>query len=238
MNIIDNFAGCLRTNAAIADAGDVIDITAQEIKSEVKPLAADEPAGAECAEKAFAPPTEYNPSGYYEKALMLIAKGKDREPLFSRPKLLRSPDSFRTNRNVRRRVLIADSCVASRRSNRFLLEHMGFEADEACDEDDALAKLRRSGNAPYSLLMVDLMNENMSGIELIRKVKGEHPDDLPAIVVCTASSDAPTVRAILMEGVDAYMLKPIHYKAYADRLCRLFPDMSLQTHRHLFLHHA
>jgi two-component system, OmpR family, phosphate regulon response regulator PhoB len=88
---------------------------------------------------------------------------------------------------------------------RYNLEAEGYEVDSAVRGDDADLRLRES---PPDLAVIDWMLPGLSGIELIRRVRGRPETRLLPIIMLTArGEEAERVRG-LATGADDYIVKP------------------------------
>jgi two-component system phosphate regulon response regulator PhoB len=88
---------------------------------------------------------------------------------------------------------------------RYNLEAEGYEVDSAGRGDDADLRLRES---PPDLAVIDWMLPGLSGIELIRRVRGRPETRLLPIIMLTArGEEAERVRG-LATGADDYIVKP------------------------------
>jgi DNA-binding NarL/FixJ family response regulator len=101
------------------------------------------------------------------------------------------------------KLLLVDDHAAVRAGLRMMLESGGWlQVDEACDGEQALAKLQRGG---YALLVLDAMLQEENGIELASRIRRKLPE-LP-ILILTMHSEPALVRAAIRAGVNGYVLK-------------------------------
>jgi two-component system, chemotaxis family, chemotaxis protein CheY len=108
------------------------------------------------------------------------------------------------------RVLIVDDYKTMLRIMRNLLKQLNFNnVEEAIDGTEALAKLR-DGEGDYGLIISDWNMEPMTGIQLLREVRGD--DGLKAIpfIMVTAESKSENVIAAKEAGVSNYIVKPFN----------------------------
>ena len=104
------------------------------------------------------------------------------------------------------KVLIVDDYRTMLRVIRNLLEQIGFkDIDEATDGEMALSKM--SGKE-YDLVISDWNMEPMTGIELLKTVRG-HGKNVPFIMV-TAESKTENIIAAKQAGVNNYIVKPFN----------------------------
>ena len=103
-------------------------------------------------------------------------------------------------------VLIVDDYKTMLRIIRNLLKQIGFDnVDEAMDGKEALDKLKGKS---YGLIISDWNMEPMTGIELLREVRG-NGSDIPFIIV-TAENKTENVLAARKAGVNNYIVKPFN----------------------------
>ena len=108
------------------------------------------------------------------------------------------------------RVLIVDDYKTMLRIMRNLLKQLNFNnIEEAIDGTEALTKLR-DGEGDYGLIISDWNMEPMTGIQLLREVRGD--DGLKAIpfIMVTAESKSENVIAAKEAGVSNYIVKPFN----------------------------
>ena len=108
------------------------------------------------------------------------------------------------------RVLVVDDYKTMLRIMRNLLKQLGFNnVEEAIDGSEALGKLR-AGDGDYGLIISDWNMEPMTGIQLLREVRGD--DGLKAIpfIMVTAESKSENVIAAKEAGVSNYIVKPFN----------------------------
>jgi two-component system phosphate regulon response regulator PhoB len=88
---------------------------------------------------------------------------------------------------------------------RYNLEAEGYEVDAAARGDDADLRLRES---PPDLAVIDWMLPGLSGIELIRRVRGRPETRLLPIIMLTARGEEGERVRGLATGADDYIVKP------------------------------
>jgi len=103
---------------------------------------------------------------------------------------------------------------------RAALEQEGFTVREACDGEEALARLRESGSS-HCLMLTDLMMPGMTGWELVSALRSDPLLRNNPIVVTTAvPEEAPS-------GIDAILQKPFDLDALVrivERHCTRVPQ--------------
>ncbi|HEX6511530.1 MAG TPA: sigma-54 dependent transcriptional regulator, partial [Chloroflexota bacterium] len=111
----------------------------------------------------------------------------------------------RDSRNSdKRRILVADDDASIRQLLRTLLEGEGFEVQEAANGEQILAQVSTS-DAP-ELVLMDLRMPESNGIELLQKLKSDHPS-VGAILMTAYGTANTAIQAIQMGAFD-YVTKP------------------------------
>ena len=97
----------------------------------------------------------------------------------------------------------------------FVLDQNGFNAIEACDIEQALAKVHE----PYpDLILLDWMLPGGTGVSLAKKLKqNEYTRNIP-IIMLTARSDEDDKVKGFEAGVDDYVTKPFSPKELIARI--------------------
>ena len=116
------------------------------------------------------------------------------------------------------RVLIVDDYKTMLRIMRNLLKQLNFNnVEEAIDGSEALGKLRE-GDGDYGLIISVWNMEPMTGIQLLREVRGD--DGLKAIpfIMVTAESKSENVIAAKEAGVSNYIVKPFNAETLKSKM--------------------
>ena len=100
-------------------------------------------------------------------------------------------------------IMIVDDELIVRESFLHWFENLGHKVETAASGLEALEKLKKSF---FDLLFVDIKMPEMSGIELLGKVKEEYPETIVIIITAYGSIDT-AVNAMKMGATD-YLLKP------------------------------
>ena len=114
-----------------------------------------------------------------------------------------------------REILVVEDETPIREMITFILDQNGFNAIEACDIDEALAKIHE----PYpDLILLDWMLPGGTGVKLAKKIKqNEYTRNIP-IIMLTARSDENDKIAGFEAGIDDYITKPFSPKELIARI--------------------
>mgnify|MGYP003990092325 FL=1 len=108
------------------------------------------------------------------------------------------------------RVLIVDDYKTMLRIMRNLLKQLSFEnVEEAIDGTAALEKLREF-DGDFGLVISDWNMEPMTGIQLLREVRGDDGLKQIPFIMVTAESKSENVIAAKEAGVSNYIVKPFN----------------------------
>ena len=117
-------------------------------------------------------------------------------------------------------ILVVDDYQTMIRILKNLLKQIGFNnVDDAADGKDALAKI---GSKSYGLIISDWNMEPMSGIDLLKEVRGKG-DKVPFIMV-TAESKTENVLAAREAGVNNYIVKPFNADTLKDKMASVLGE--------------
>src|SRR6476620_6001867 len=102
------------------------------------------------------------------------------------------------------RILIVEDDDSLRQVTHVQLEREGYEMSSALSAEQAIPILEQS---LQQLLIVDLHLPGMSGLELLKLVRAEHPET--AVIVTTAFGTVKTAVEAMKAGAYDYITKPI-----------------------------
>jgi two-component system, cell cycle response regulator DivK len=108
-------------------------------------------------------------------------------------------------RSNRYRVLVVDDVEDNRDLYATYFEHHGFQADQACDGEEALAKV--AATTPDVVIM-DLCMPKLDGWQATRLIKADPRTKAVIVVVVTGNAMAANVAAAHEAGADAVCTKP------------------------------
>ncbi|WP_054055500.1 response regulator transcription factor [Alloactinosynnema sp. L-07] len=110
------------------------------------------------------------------------------------------------------RVLLIEDDPAVREGLRLALTRQGHAVDAA---ESGESGLRRLGDTPPDVVVLDLMLPGMDGFAVCRRIRAD--GDLP-IIMLTARGDDMDVVAGLEAGADDYVIKPVQPRVLEARI--------------------
>lgn len=114
------------------------------------------------------------------------------------------------NANVK--TLIVDDSPTTRKIIRNSLSSDGFKLlEEASDGEQAWLMLTKATTA-FDLVIADWHMPNLSGLELLKKIRSNEKLKLLAVVMATAEKNKESVIKVLDLGVSGFLIKPYEEK--------------------------
>ena len=93
------------------------------------------------------------------------------------------------------------------------------------DGGTALEYLLNHANGPKlngpALILLDLNLPDMSGIDILAKVKGDEALKRTPVVVLTTTDDKVEIERCYDLGCNVYITKPVNYESFADAIRQL-----------------
>jgi response regulator of citrate/malate metabolism len=116
------------------------------------------------------------------------------------------------------RTLVVDDDFMSASIHTSYVERVGgFEpVGEAHTGAEALELVRR---LRPDLVLLDIYLPDMSGLDVIRRLRAE-PETAVDVIAVTAAKDVKTLRAAMQGGVVHYIVKPFLFETFRERLER------------------
>jgi CheY-like chemotaxis protein len=107
------------------------------------------------------------------------------------------------------RILVVDDDRALQTLLSVLLTRAGFECDFVSDGREAINKLNGDGDGqPYSVIMLDLILPEVSGMEILDHLRENKPSLLPRTIVLTGASGG------ILKGVDTSSIHAVIRKPF------------------------
>ncbi|MEW5757109.1 MAG: chemotaxis response regulator CheY [Pseudomonadota bacterium] len=124
------------------------------------------------------------------------------------------------------KILIVDDFSTMRRIIKNLLRDLGYNnTAEADDGNTALPMLQKGG---YDFLVTDWNMPGMTGIDLLRAVRGDPQlASLPVLMV-TAEAKREQIVEAAEAGVNGYIIKPFTAATLKEKLDKIFERIDAQ----------
>lgn len=122
--------------------------------------------------------------------------------------------------NVNMKVLVVDDFATMRKIVRNILKQIGF--NNIVEADDGANALQVIKNENIDFVVTDWNMPNMSGLELLKKIRSdEKSKDIPVLMV-TAEGLAENVVDAVKAGVDNYIVKPFTAETVQAKIEQIF----------------
>ena len=120
------------------------------------------------------------------------------------------------------KVLVVDDFTTIRRVLRNVLKDLGFtNISEADDGKSALKELKKE---KFDLILCDLNMPEMSGLELLIKIRADDEmKDVPFVMV-TAEAQKENIIEAVKAGVSSYIVKPFTVETVNEKLSKIFKN--------------
>ncbi len=113
-------------------------------------------------------------------------------------------------------ILIVDDYKTMLRIIRNLLKQLGFNnVDEASDGSEALNKAQTKN---YGLIISDWNMEPMTGLQLLKEIRGDDRLGKTPFIMITAESKTENVVAAKQAGVNNYIVKPFNAETLKTKM--------------------
>ena len=112
-----------------------------------------------------------------------------------------------------RRVLVIDDDQTIRDSLAAILKDEGYDVDEAEDGGEAIKKTKKR---TYNAALIDIKLPDISGIELLTRLKDSHPKMKK--IILTGFPSQQNAIAALNDGADAFLVKPVEVQKMLEIL--------------------
>ncbi|WP_161629800.1 response regulator [Desulfogranum japonicum] len=128
----------------------------------------------------------------------------------------------RINKTGHCSILVVDDEPLVRTSLHHDLNELGYLVDVAENGRQAMELLSK---AEYSLVITDLMMEDLDGLQLLEMIKQEQPEQ--AVFILTGFGEMDSAISALRLGADDYLLKPYDHGDMVARVGRCLARKSV-----------
>lgn len=113
------------------------------------------------------------------------------------------------------KLLVVDDEFLNRDMLKQRLLRSGFDVTEAENAQDALTAIGEGG---VDLVLLDMMMPGMSGIDLLKLLRGVHGQSELPVIMTTAVADSQSIAGALNLGANDYVTKPIDFPVALARV--------------------
>ena len=120
-----------------------------------------------------------------------------------------------SNQASKGRLLIVDDIRENREILRRRFERHGYQAVEASGGFEALRLIEREA---FDLVLLDMMMPDLSGLEVLARVRSRHSQGSLPVIMVTAKSHSEDVVEALNLGANDYITKPVDFSVALARV--------------------
>ncbi|MBB72795.1 MAG: hypothetical protein CMF50_10425 [Legionellales bacterium] len=122
----------------------------------------------------------------------------------------RQPQPLKQSVNIKpgTTALVVEDNPLNQKVIKLFLEDFGCTVDVASNGTEALEKMAK----PYHIIFMDISLPDMSGLEVTKRFRAEHPDNSATIVALTAHALKADREVCLDAGMNDYLVKPLVLK--------------------------
>jgi two-component system chemotaxis response regulator CheY len=120
-------------------------------------------------------------------------------------------------------ILIVDDSSLTRKIVRRVIEMAEMDVDHFMDAENGAEALKILEHSSVDLVLSDLNMPEMSGVELVHRMKAAPATKSIPVVIISTESKTSRIRELLAEGVKDYLHKPFtpeKFKELIQALCR------------------
>ena len=117
-------------------------------------------------------------------------------------------------------ILIVDDNATFRKLLRQILEHIGFK--NITEADDGSSALKFLESKPIQLVITDWNMHQMSGLELVKKIRENPVWTRVKIIMVTVNNSQKEVTAAIRAGANHYIFKPFEREVILQTIYKVF----------------
>lgn len=114
-------------------------------------------------------------------------------------------------------ILLVEDDVATRKLEKLILERGRYEVHET---ENGRAALDFLSSTTTDIIITDVLMPEMTGIELLHKLKADPRTAKIPTILCTSVSEQESVKEAMALGIDGYILKPIVARDLLQKVIR------------------
>ena len=114
------------------------------------------------------------------------------------------------------KILLVDDSTTMRRIQKNTLEKLGYtDITEAGDGAEAVAKVAAGA---FDLVLMDWNMPNMTGIEALKKIKGDAAMKAVPVIMVTSESEKTKIMEAIQAGAANYIVKPFQSEVLQEKI--------------------
>ena len=118
------------------------------------------------------------------------------------------------------KILIVDDFATMRKILKNILKQIGFKNISEADDGKSALKILKKEN--FDLILSDWNMPEISGLELLNRVKSDNELKNIPFVMVTAEAQKDNILEAVKAGVNSYILKPFTPETVREKLNKIF----------------
>ena len=118
------------------------------------------------------------------------------------------------------RILVVDDSILIRSVAKKIFKNLGFSSISLAD--DGTTALDKLNSDSFDLVIADMNMPNMSGIDLLKRMREEDRTRHIPFLLVTAEESQDEIMTAIRAGVNNYMQKPWNVKTLMAKIERIF----------------
>ncbi len=123
------------------------------------------------------------------------------------------------------KILVVDDMSTMRKIIKNMLSQIGFTKIEQADDGSSAWKMieeRAANNDQYEFIVSDWNMPQMSGLELLKKIRDDEDlKDMPFLMI-TAEAEQGNVVIAVQAGVSNFIVKPFSAQVLKEKIDKIF----------------
>ncbi len=123
-----------------------------------------------------------------------------------------------------RSILVVDDSAVTRAAIRRIIGMIGLDDVQVLEANSGVTALKEMDNHQVDLVLSDLNMPEMTGVEMVRRMKSSEEKKSTPVVVISTNPDAIQADELLAEGIAAYLHKPFTPEDIREVLMNVWGD--------------
>ena len=115
-----------------------------------------------------------------------------------------------------KKALVVDDSKLIRQNIMKFLKELGFS--ETMGAENGVVGLKKLGEEPVDLIVSDLINPGMTGLEFLKAVRADAKLKGTAFIMVTSESDKEKVMEAIQAGVNQFIVKPFNAMQLEEKI--------------------
>lgn len=121
------------------------------------------------------------------------------------------------------KILVLDDMMTMRKIVVKICKELGFfDITEAPDGAEGWKKLEEAGSQSFQLIISDWNMPNLTGLDLLKKVRGDARFKGTPFLMVTAEAELTQIKEAVTSGVDNYVIKPFNAATLTEKLTAVY----------------